>query len=117
MSQNSKDANFGEGDQGICIIAIFTAKDGMREEFVERASGILPHYRNEPGSISMELLVDAPFDGPLCTPVGPHSVVVIEKWQSISNAFINRSGPAFEAFYAAMAQMVVDKRFIVLRRT
>ena len=67
------------------VLAFITAKSGHREEVLKAFNGNVPNVHAEDGCIEYFAAVDTPDAGPIQTPLGPDSFVVIEKWESLDH--------------------------------
>jgi len=66
----------------IHVIAIITAKSGMREDILREFRANMPAVHAEQGCIEYGPATDTPDIGKFQTPFGPDTFVVIEKWES-----------------------------------
>ncbi len=64
----------------IHVVAIITAKPGQRAAILEAFHANVPAVHAEDGCIEYGPAIDAEGVGPLQTPFGPDSFVVLEKW-------------------------------------
>jgi len=66
----------------IHVLAFITAKPGKRADILDAFAKNVPAVLAEDGCISYEAVIDVPAFGPMQTPVGPDTFVVVEKWAS-----------------------------------
>jgi quinol monooxygenase YgiN len=95
----------------IHVIAIITAKPGMREEVLKAFRANMPAVHAEKGCIEYGPAVDAEGMGRFQTPFGPDTFVVIEKWESAEALKAHATAPHM-AEYAAKTRDMIEKRVI-----
>ncbi|WP_135465901.1 putative quinol monooxygenase [Crenalkalicoccus roseus] len=95
----------------IHVIAIITAKPGMREEVLKAFRANMPAVHAEKGCIEYGPAVDAEGMGRFQTPFGPDTFVVIEKWESAEALKAHAAAPHM-AEYAAKTKDMIEKRVI-----
>jgi quinol monooxygenase YgiN len=66
----------------IHVIAVITAKPGMREAVLREFRANMPAVHAEQGCIEYGPAIDAEGIGSFQTPFGPDTFVVVEKWES-----------------------------------
>jgi quinol monooxygenase YgiN len=71
----------------IHVVAVITAKPGMRQAILDELHPIVPTIHAEPGCIEYTVTIDAPVVGDMHTqsPFGPDTFVCIEKWESLDH--------------------------------
>ena len=67
----------------IHVIAVITAKPGLRDTVLEYFRANVPAVRAEQGCIEYGAAIDSEGAPAIQTPWGPDTFVVIEKWESI----------------------------------
>ena len=67
----------------IHVLATITAKPGMRESVLHEMAANIPAVWAEDGCIEYGPAVDLEGAGPIQTPLGPDTFVVVEKWASL----------------------------------
>ena len=67
----------------IHVLAIITAKSGMREQILEAFHANMPAVHAEKGCVEYGPAVDAEGAGAMQAKFGPDTFVVIEKWESL----------------------------------
>jgi quinol monooxygenase YgiN len=95
----------------IHVIAIITAKPGMRPRILEAFRANMPAVHAEKGCIEYQPAVDAEGAGAMQTALGPDTFVVIEKWESL-DALKAHGASAHMAAYAAKTREMIAGRVI-----
>ncbi len=95
----------------IHVLAIITAKPGMREAILKEFHANIPAVHAEKGCIEYGPAIDAEGAGAIQTPLGPDSFVVIEKWASLHDLKAHGAAPHMAA-YAAKARPMIASRVI-----
>jgi quinol monooxygenase YgiN len=95
----------------IHVIAIITAKSGMREAILREFRANIPAVRAEKGCIEYGPAIDAEGIGSFQAKFGPDTFVVIEKWES-PDALKAHAGSPHMAAYAARTKDMIDSRVI-----
>ena len=84
----------------IHVIAIITAKSGMREDILREFRANMPAVHAETGCIEYGPATDTPEIGKFQTPFGPDTFVVIEKWESPDALKAHAAAPHMAAYAA-----------------
>lgn len=95
----------------IHVLAVITAKRGMREKILEVFHQNSPTVRKEQGCIEYIATVDASNAGALQTKYGEDTFVVVEKWQNLG-ALENHAASPHMAAYAKKTKDLIEKRTI-----
>jgi quinol monooxygenase YgiN len=95
----------------IHVLAIVTAKPGMRDSILKLFHANIPAVRAEKGCIEYGPAVDAEDLGSIQTKLGPDTFVVVEKWESI-DALKAHAAAAHMAAYAAKTKEMIASRVI-----
>lgn len=98
----------------IHVIAVITAKPGMRETVLEAFRANVPAVRAEQGCIEYGAAVDAPGDLKIQTKYGPDSFVVIEKWESVDALKAHAAAPHMAAYAAKTKELLANRVIHVL---
>lgn len=98
----------------IHVIAIITAKPGMREEVLKAFRANMPAVHAEKGCIEYGPAVDAEGMGRFQTPFGPDSFVVIEKWESPEALKAHAAAPHMAEYAAKTKDMIASRVIHVL---
>ncbi len=96
------------------VIAIITAKPGMRAEVLEAFQANVPAVLAEDGTIAYEATVDTPSAGPMQTAFGPDSFVVVEKWESLAHLGAHARAPHMKAYAEKVKDMLADRKIHIL---
>lgn len=95
----------------IHVLAIITAKPGMRERILEHFRANMPAVHAEQGCIEYVPVVDA--DGfPALN--GPDTFVVVEKWESADALKAHAASPHMAAYAAKTRDMIASRKIHVL---
>jgi quinol monooxygenase YgiN len=95
----------------IHVVAVITAKPGMREQVLQSFRANMPAVHAEQGCIEYGPTVDAEGAGGIQTKFGPDTFVVIEKWES-PDALKAHGASAHMAAYAAKTRELIASRVI-----
>ncbi len=96
------------------VIAVITAKPGLRGQILEAFQANVPAVRAEDGCIEYSAAVDADGVGALQTAYGADSFVVIEKWASLDALKAHAVAPHMKAYAAKTREMIADRKIHVL---
>lgn len=98
----------------IHVIAIITAKPGMREEILTHFRANIPAVRAEQGCIEYGPAVDAEGIGKFQTQFGPDTFLVIEKWESKEALAAHAAAPHMAAYAAKTKDLIASRVIHVL---
>ncbi|MBY0336470.1 MAG: antibiotic biosynthesis monooxygenase [Acetobacteraceae bacterium] len=98
----------------IHVLAIITAKPGLREAVLREFRANMPAVHAEDGCIEYVPVVDAEGAGAAQTPVGPDSFVVVEKWASLEALKAHAAAPHMAAYAARVREMLASRVIHVL---
>jgi len=98
----------------IHVIAIITAKPGMRDTILAAFHANMPAVHAEQGCIEYGPATDAEGIGPFQTKFGPDSFVVIEKWASAEALKAHAASPHMAAYGAKTRDMIASRVIHVL---
>ena len=98
----------------IHVIAIITAKPGMRDAILQEFRANMPAVRAEQGCIEYGPAIDAEGIGKFQTQFGPDSFVVIEKWESPEALKAHAAAPHMAAYAAKTKDMIASRVIHVL---
>jgi quinol monooxygenase YgiN len=98
----------------IHVLAIITAKPGMREAILKEFRANMPTVHAEKGCIEYGPAVDADGMGGFQTKFGPETFVVIEKWESIDALKAHAAAPHMAAYAARTKEMIASRVIHVL---
>jgi quinol monooxygenase YgiN len=98
----------------IHVIAVITAKPGMRESVLREMHANVPNVLAEDGCIEYGPVVDAEDVGPFQTKFGPDTFVVVEKWESLDALRAHAAAPHMQAYGARTKDMLASRVIHVL---
>ena len=98
----------------IHVLAIITAKPGMREAILASFRANMPAVHAEPGCIEYGPAVDAESGG-MQAKFGPDTFVVIEKWESPDALRAHAGSPHMAAYAAKTREMIASRVIHVLQ--
>jgi quinol monooxygenase YgiN len=98
----------------IHVVAIITAKPGMREAVLREMHANIPAVLAEDGCIEYGPAVDAEGVGPFQTEIGPDTFFVMEKWDSVEALKAHAAAPHMAAYGARTRDMVASRVIHVL---
>ena len=99
----------------IHVVAIITAKSGMRGQILEAFHANMPAVHAENGCIEYGPAVDAEGAGSFQTKFGPDTFVVIEKWESLDALRAHGASPHMAAYAAKTRDMIASRIIHVLQ--
>ncbi|KMO39042.1 antibiotic biosynthesis monooxygenase [Methylobacterium variabile] len=98
----------------IHVLAIITTKPGMRETVLEAFRANVPAVHAEEGCIEYAAAIDTEGAGPVQTPFGPDSFVVVERWASLDALKAHAAAPHMVAYGAKIKEHLVSRVIHVL---
>ncbi len=98
----------------IHVLAIVTAKPGMRDAILKEFRANMPAVRAEKGCIEYAPATDAEGMGAIQTRIGPDSFVVIEKWESADALKAHAAAPHMAAYAKKTKEMIASRVIHVL---
>jgi quinol monooxygenase YgiN len=98
----------------IHVLAIITAKPGLRGQVLEAFHANMPTVHAEKGCIEYGPAVDAEGAGAIQTKFGPDSFVVIEKWESLEALRAHGASPHMAAYAAKTRDLLASRVIHVL---
>ena len=101
----------------IHVIAIITAKPGMRGAILAAFHANMLAVHAEQGCIEYGPATDAEGIGPMQTKLGPDTFVVIEKWESAAALKAHGASPHMAAYGAKTREMIASRVIHVLAST
>jgi quinol monooxygenase YgiN len=99
----------------IHVVAIITAKSGMRETILREFRANMPAVQAEKGCIEYAPAIDAEGIGGFQTKFGPDTFVVIEKWESPEALRAHAASPHMAAYAAKTRDMIASRIVHVLQ--
>ncbi len=103
--------------QTVHVVAIITAKTGMRDKVLEAFRANVPAVHAEAGCIEYGATIDAEGVGGLQTKFGEDTFVVVEKWQSLDALKAHAAAPHMAAYAAKTKDMLANRVIHVLSPT
>jgi len=100
--------------QPVHVVAVITAKPGMRERILEAFRANVPAVRAEQGCIAYQATVDAQGAGPIQTRFGDDTFVVVEQWESLDALKTHAAAPHMAAYAAKVKEMIASRAVHVL---
>lgn len=98
----------------IHVLAIITAKPGRRDEILAAVRANMPAVHAEDGCIEYGPAIDAPGIGPIQTPFGDDTFVVIEKWRDAAALKAHAAAPHMAAYAAKVKDLIATRIIHVL---
>ena len=91
------------------VVAVITAKPGLREEVLGLFRANVPAVKEEDGCIEYGATVDADGVGGFQTRFGDDTFVVIEKWASLDHLKAHAVSDHMKAYGAKTKDMLADR--------
>ena len=98
----------------IHVIAVITAKPGMREFVLQAFRENVPAVKAEQGCIEYGAAVDATNAPKFQTKYGPDTFLVIEKWESLEALMAHAASPHMVAYGAKVKEMIASRAIHIL---
>ena len=98
----------------IHVIAVVTAKPGMREQILQAFRANVPAVRAEQGCIEYGAAVDADPALKFQALWGPDTFLVIEKWESIDALKAHAAAPHMAAYAAKTKELIASRAIHIL---
>ena len=99
----------------IHVVAVITAKPGMREKILQAFRANVPAVRAEKGCIEYGAAIDADPALPIQTKWGPDSFLVIEKWESMDALKSHAAAPHMAAYGAKTREFIAGRVIHILQ--
>jgi quinol monooxygenase YgiN len=99
----------------IHVLAIITAKPGMRERILEAYRGNVDAVRAEAGCIAYEAVVDVTDPSAGFAQFGPDAFVVVEKWASMDALRAHAIAPHMKAYASQVKDLTAGRAIHVLQ--
>ena len=93
----------------IHVIAVITAKPGMRENILTQFRANVPAVLAEAGCIEYGAAVDAQDAPPFHTAWGPDTFVVVEKWESLEALKAHAAAPHMASYGARTKEFIAAR--------
>jgi quinol monooxygenase YgiN len=98
----------------IHVLAIITAKPGLRDRILEAYRGNVAAVRAEDGCLGYEAVVDAAASAPGFAAFGPDTFVVVEKWASMAALQAHAMAPHMKAYGSQVKEWTANRAIHVL---
>lgn len=98
----------------IHVLAIITAKPGMRDRILEAYRANVAAVRTEDGCIAYEAVVDVRDGVPGFAQFGEDSLVVVEKWASMDALRAHAVAPHMKAYASQVKDLTANRAIHVL---
>jgi len=99
------------------VIAVITAKPGMRENILQLFRANVPAVRAEQGCIEYGTAVDADPALPFQTKWGADTFLVVEKWESMDALKAHAAAPHMAAYGAKAKEFIAGRVIYILSPT
>jgi quinol monooxygenase YgiN len=99
----------------IHVVAVITAKPGLREKILQAFRANVPAVRAEKGCIEYGAAIDADPALPIQTKWGPECFLVIEKWESIDALKAHAGAPHMAAYGAKTREFIASRVIHILQ--
>jgi quinol monooxygenase YgiN len=101
----------------IHVIAVITAKPGMREQVLNAFRANVPNVRAEPGCIEYGAAIDSEPVLKFQAALGPDTFMVVEKYQDLDALKAHAGSPHMAAYGAKTKDMVASRTIHILSPT
>lgn len=101
----------------IHVVAVITAKPGLREQILTHFRANVPACRAEAGCIEYGAAIDADPAPPLQTKWGPDTFLVIEKWASMDALKAHAASPHMAAYAGKTKELIANRVVHILSPT
>ena len=98
----------------IHVLAIITAKPGMRESILQAYRANVATVRAEAGCVAYEAVIDAPAAAAGFAQFGADSFVVVEQWASMEALQAHAVAPHMKAYASQVKDMTASRAVHVL---
>jgi len=98
----------------IHVVAVITARPGMRDSILAAFRANVPNVLAEQGCIEYGAATDAKNALPVQTPYGPDTFVVIEKWESMDALKAHAAAPHMAAYAGKTKEMIASRVIHIL---
>jgi len=98
----------------IHVVAVITAKPGMRESILEHFRANIPAVRAEQGCIEYGAALDLENGPKFQTPYGPDTFLALEKWESMDALKAHAAAPHMAAYAAKTRDMIASRVIHIL---
>ena len=99
----------------IHVVAVITARPGLRDSILTHFRANVPAVRAEQGCIEYGAAVDAENALPFQTKWGPDKFLVIEKWDSMEALKAHAAAPHMAAYGAKTKEFIASRAIHILQ--
>jgi len=96
------------------VLAVITAKPGMRDRVLEVFRGNVAAVRAEAGCLAYEAVVDVADPAPGFATFGADAFVVVEKWASLEALQAHAVAPHMKAYASQVRDLTANRAIHVL---
>ncbi|MEZ5866797.1 MAG: putative quinol monooxygenase [Geminicoccaceae bacterium] len=96
------------------VVAVIKAKPGKRAELLAAFKANVPAVHAEDGCIVYEATVDTEAAGPIQTPFGSDTFVVVEKWASLDALKAHAAAPHMKSYSERVKDLIAERTIHVL---
>lgn len=96
------------------IVAIITAKPGLRGQVLEAFKANVPNVHAEDGCIEYAATIDTQNAGPIQTAFGEDTFVVVEKWASLDALKAHGASPHMAEYAGKVKDLLANRVIHVL---
>ena len=100
--------------QTVHVVAIITAKPGLRDAVLQAFRANVPAVLTEKGCLEYQATIDVDGVGAIQTEFGDDTFVVVEKWESLAALKAHAAAPHMAAYAAKSKDMIADRVIHVL---
>ena len=100
--------------QTVHVLAIITAKPGLRYKILDAFQANVPAVHAEEGCVEYTATIDCEGVGSLQTEFGQDTFVVVEKWASLDALKAHAAAPHMAAYAAKTKDMIASRVIHVL---
>ena len=98
----------------IHVVAVITAKPGMREAILQAFRANVAAVKAEQGCIEYGAAIDLEPAPKFQTPYGPDTFLAIEKWESLDALKAHAAAPHMAAYAAKTKEMIASRVIHIL---
>ena len=98
----------------IHVLAIITAKPGMRDRILDAFRANVDAVRAEQGCLAYQAVVDVRNAAPGFAQFGPDSFVVVEQWASLEALQAHAVAPHMKAYASQVKELTANRAIHVL---
>lgn len=98
----------------IHVLAIITAKPGMRGLILDAYRANVDAVRAEAGCVAYEAVIDSSLNAPGFAQFGPDAFVVVEKWASMEALQAHAVAPHMKAYGSQVKEWTASRAIHVL---